>query len=110
MASDPRDDICRTIGINNIIAAHEIITAGAKRDPKWLLQRKINAEFLRRIGYTDKYLARMGYNIASLKTLGFFEEEKKAQEQHDPALAPASDDRNTEQKGSRHGACRRERG
>jgi hypothetical protein len=68
---DPRTAICHTLGILNVLKAHEIIAVGVEKGVESLLHRGLNAKNLIALGYDAAGLARMGYTPAGLKMLGY---------------------------------------
>src|SRR5688572_10586401 len=68
---DPRQEICKTLGIQNPLKAHEIITAGAQKGGGWLLHKGLNAKKLIALGYTAEGMKRLGYKEEALEALGY---------------------------------------
>lgn len=82
---DHRMELCRSLGFGNILKAHEVIVAGARRDAHWMLRQRLNAKTLCDLGYTGESLERLGYAPQTLVQLGF----KEAIAKEAPLARPA---------------------
>ena len=66
-----RENICQSIGIESVLQAHEIIVAGASREPSFLLHKGLNARILTELGYDAPGMTRLGYKPNALHALGY---------------------------------------
>lgn len=70
---DPRLNLCRKLGLTSRIQAHNLIAEGARKGPDTLLHHGLNADRLRKLGYTIEGMRRLGYTAEALARLGYKE-------------------------------------
>jgi intracellular multiplication protein IcmE len=69
--SDTREELCRTLNIESVQRAYELVLTGARKPPEWLLKRGLNAEHLKTLGYDTVGMRKMGYTPTALAQLGY---------------------------------------
>ncbi len=68
---DSRIEFCRSLGIESIFKAHELIVQGARQGVQEMIKRGLNAKSLMRLGYDAEGMKKLGYTPVLLKTLGY---------------------------------------
>lgn len=66
-----REELCRSLGFRNLIELHQCVQSGVKSGATPLLQKKLNAPTLTKLGYTVQALAKLGFKPEDLRLLGF---------------------------------------
>jgi len=69
--SDTREELCRTLNIESVQRAYELVLTGASKPPEWLVKRGLNAEHLKKLGYDTVGMRKMGYSATALAQLGY---------------------------------------
>lgn len=69
--SDPRVELCLTLGFEGIIEVHGLVMAGAKGAIEKLTAKGLKAKNLTRLGYSASALKALGYDGKALEKLGF---------------------------------------
>lgn len=66
-----RDELCQSLGFRSLVDLHQLVQSGVKSGPAALLQKKLNAPTLTKLGYTAQALAKLGFRAEDLRLLGF---------------------------------------
>lgn len=69
--ADPRLEVCRALGIASVTVAYEIIVGGLTKGVDSLLQKRLVAANLIRLGYDAAGMRRLGYSDEALQRLGY---------------------------------------
>ena len=69
--SDPRVELCLSLGFGGIIEVHGLVMEGAKGAIEKLTAKGLKARNLTRLGYSASALKALGYNGEALEKLGF---------------------------------------
>ena len=69
--SDPRVELCLSLGFGGIIVVHGLVVAGAKGAIEKLTAKGLKARNLTRLSYSASALKALGYNGEALEKLGF---------------------------------------
>lgn len=69
--NEDRLAICKSLGIESLALAHEIIVSGAGKNVSHLFQHGLNAQNLLKLGYSADGMRRLGYQDTTLQMIGY---------------------------------------
>ena len=68
---DERLKICQALGFEDISQVHRLIMEGVHKGGQWLVSKKLNAEKLTALGYDLAGMRKIGYVDSALQKLGY---------------------------------------
>lgn len=83
-----REQICKKLGLGNIVQAHQFIAGSAGKGADPLLRKGVRATALIDLGYSAEALRKLGYTSVALEQLGY--EAPDAKIKSDPNLLKKS--------------------